>query len=202
MISQVINSIKSCQGRIIVIYGPRIKYVISQVIDNLTPNLVIFDAPICYSDKDQVYLLEVDSLRLSDLYKIIVPLVPKIRYIFLSAFNRFLSTSFHRRSVFVKFNYNVASELFLRELKFLLTLTRFNQNNLKLVFLPPTRCVPREDVWIPLPLFHGIFKLYATLIFLIKDDCLLQIKPELRALNLDNYSYSREDLIIKKCLSL
>jgi len=59
----------------------------------------------------------------------------------------------------------------------------------------------REDVWIILPLFHKVFKLYADLILLVRENCVLQVKPELKSINLQNYSYSEEDFIIKKYLS-
>jgi len=201
MISYIINSIKSSQGRIIVIYGPRIKYIINQVIDSLIPNLVIFDSPIYYSDRDEVFLLEVNTLHLNNLHETLIQLMPKINYIFFSAFNRFLRMSLRQKSAFTKFRYNAGSKLFLRELKFLLTLTRFNQSSLKLIFLPPARCMCREDVWIILPLFHKVFKLYADLILLVRENCVLQVKPELKSINLQNYSYSEEDFIIKKYLS-
>jgi len=35
----------------------------------------------------------------------------------------------------------------------------------------------------------------------VKDDCVLQVKPELKSINLKKYSFSEEDLAIRRCLS-
>lgn len=201
MISCIVNSIKSCKVRIIVIYGSKIKYLVNSIINSLTPSLVIFDAPICYSRSNEVFLLEVSNFHLNDLYETLVSVLPKVHYVFFSAFNRFLSLSPKSRRFFSKFKGSIIPSIFLRELRLLSSLTSFNRNSLKLVFLPPVRCICRDGSWLPLPLFYRIFKFYSDLIIYVKDDCVLQVKPELKSINLKEYSFSEEDLAIRRCLS-